>query len=91
MKYSKQDRRLLEAKFKYGNVLLGLAMLQEANDSGNGEATESSNGDGGEASTGDKIRKFTASVAPVLLPMIDQLSGLEDGELEMFSELGEDA
>ena len=29
MKYSKQDPRLLEAKFKYGNVLLGLAMLHE--------------------------------------------------------------
>jgi len=29
-------------------------------------------------------------VAPVLLPMIDQLSGLDEDQLEEFSSVGED-
>ena len=38
MKYSKQDPRLLEAKFKYGNVLLGLGMLHDQYGSNGGKA-----------------------------------------------------
>jgi hypothetical protein len=100
MKYSKQDARLLEAKFKYGNVLLGLAILHDAernDDLG-------SNGDGAsgrdhprddqedESTTvQDTIRKVSSAVAPVLLPIIDQLSGLSEESLEEFSNAGEDA
>lgn len=91
MKYAKQDPRLLEAKFKYGNVLLGLAMLQDVG--ANGKETEGDGADeeGPEESVSDQIRRVTAAVAPVLLPMIDQLAGLNDADLLMFSEMGEDA
>ena len=34
-----------------------------------------------EMSIPDEIRKLTQAVAPVLLPMIDQLSGLDESEL----------
>ena len=90
MKYSKQDSRLLEAKFKYGNVLLGIAMLHGEN--GNDDDSGGENGDDQQREpVQDRIRRVTTSVAPVLLPMIDQLSGLQDGDLAVFSELGEDA
>lgn len=86
MKYSKQDPRLLDAKFKYGNVLLGLAMLHK-----NGDKIDKSEEDekGGE-SVQDHIKHFTSAVSPVLLPMIDQLAGLNEEDLEVFSMLGED-
>lgn len=88
MKYAKQDARLLEAKFKYGNVLLGLAMLHDDEQSdkrkGNGRDEDAQPID-------DRIRAVTEAVAPVLLPMIDQLSGLEESELDEMGVLGEDA
>lgn len=88
MKYSKQNSCLLEAKFKYGNVLLGLAMLH--GETGTGEVQDSENDEEGRRSVQDRIRQVSTAVAPVLLPMIDQLSGLNEDDLEMFGELGED-
>lgn len=100
MKYTKQDARLLEAKFKYGNVLLGLAMLHDAEKTGkvqgNGDASSDDRGTDGlsdhnDDSVQDTIRKVSAAVAPVLLPIIDQLSGLSEEHLEELSTSGEDA
>ena len=90
MKYSKQDPRLLEAKFKYGNVLLGLAMLHQAdNDEVNSKAS-----DGIEnqqtVTIHDQIRQVSKAVAPVLLPMIDQLAGLNEDDIGTFGMIGED-
>ena len=79
MKYHKVDHRILEAKFKYGNVLLGLAMLHD--DENN---KEKRNGQEDKTSVQDRIRLVTSAVSPVLLPMIDQLSGLSADELESF-------
>lgn len=93
MKSSKQDARLLEAKFKYGNVLFGLAILHDR-EAKNGSTKESSssgqrnaNGSGldNDRSPDDQVRSVTAAVAPVILPMIDQLSGLEEEDLADLS------
>jgi len=75
MKYSKQDPRLLEAKFKYANVLLGLAMLHDDDQHGKGD-------DSDRPRVQDRIRAVSQAIAPVLLPMIDQLSGLDESEFE---------
>ena len=80
MKFSKQDSRLLEAKFKYANVLLGLAMLPDDD-----QRSETSDAGSDESRIEDKIRGGSEAVAPVLLPMIDQLSGLDESELEDLS------
>ena len=85
MKYQKVDPRILEAKFKYGNVLLGLAMLHD--DENN---REQRNDQGKEISVQDQIRYVTSAVSPVLLPMIDQLSGLSEAELESFGMMDEE-
>lgn len=89
MKYSKQDRRLLEAKFKYGNVLLGLAMLHDAEQASNSKGKTNGHGDS-EQLIDERIRAVTEAVAPVLLPMIDQLSGLDETSLDEVAILGED-
>ena len=85
MKYQKVDPRILEAKFKYGNVLLGLAMLHD--DENN---KEKRNDQEKEISVQDQIRLVTSAVSPVLLPMIDQLSGLSEDELESFGIMDEE-
>jgi len=93
MKYSKQDARLLLAKFKYGNVLLGLAMLHA--DRADGETTRNGNDSSTESmptlNVYDQIRSVSAATAPVLIPMIDQLSGLDESELGEQGIIGEDA
>jgi len=89
MKYSNQDARLLEAKFKYGNVLLGLAMLRDA-ESSNGKGTGNGNGEYDQP-IDEQIKKVTEAIAPVLLPMIDQLSGLDESSLDEVAVFGEDA
>jgi hypothetical protein len=89
MKYGKQDPRLLEAKFKYANVLLGLAILHDFQ-----KRDQRAPATGGEAedeeAPEDLIRRATAAVAPVILPVIDQLSGLSEEALEEISARGED-
>ena len=83
MKYRNVDSRILEAQFKYGNVLLGLAMLHEAEVSAKGKQKFDEN----EVPIADQIGKATRAVAPVLLPMIDQLSGIDDAEISgMFDD-----
>ncbi len=77
MKYRNVDARMLEAKFKYGNVLLGLAILHDSESSSNGDGSNEEK----EVPVADQIRQFTRAVGPVLLPMIDQLSGLNESEL----------
>jgi len=97
MKYAKQDVRLLEAKFKYGNVLLGLAILHDADKAGGLRANDDQSSDEHERlnsekeSVQDTIRRISAAVAPVLLPIIEQLSGLNEEHLEELSVVGEDA
>jgi len=94
MKYAKQDPRLLEAKFKYANVLVGLAILHDAEIRGeltrNPEAPESDSEDDEIASAQDIVRKVSSAIAPVIIPMIDQLSGLSDEQLGEVSVIGED-
>ena len=87
MKYTKQDFRLLQAKFMYANVLLGLAMLHSDDHKGNDDGDDANPE---ERRVQDQIRNVSEAVAPVLLPMIDQLSGLEEAELEEMSVLDDD-
>ena len=87
MKYGKQDPRLLEAKFKYANVLIGLAILHDWRKRDQREENEPEDSESAE----DLIRRATTAIAPVILPVIDQLSGLSEEALEEISVRGEDA
>lgn len=90
MKYSKQHARVLQAKFKYGNVLFGLALLHDDETAKKHNCFESTDENGEQPPVQDQIRSMTAAVAPVLIPMIDQLSGLNEDQLAEFSVAGED-
>lgn len=90
MKYAKQDARLLEAKFKYANVLIGLAILHDARKKGHQGESENEEADHSDEAPEDVIRAVTSAIAPVIIPVIDQLSGLSEEIVEEISVRGED-
>jgi hypothetical protein len=62
--------KAIQAKYKFGLVLIGLALL---NDNDNGEKADSEEG----PNIFTIIEKITKSISPVILPMIDTLGALE--------------
>jgi len=96
MKYSKQNSGLLWAKFKYANVLIGLAMLHADDFDNQPDSThKKTNSDyekqNEQETVEDRIRHASSALAPILIPMIDQLSGLNEEEMETLSTIGEDS
>ena len=68
-KASRTDARVLEARFKFGLVLIGLSII----DWTSREQTE----DAEEGDIADKVRTITDAIAPVLLPMLEALDGID--------------
>jgi hypothetical protein len=69
------DFKLLDSRFKYGFVLIGLALL-------NYDKTKSDNGsDEDIEDIYSKIKSTTRAIGPFLLPMISELGDLEIGEM----------
>lgn len=86
LKSTKQDPRLVKAKFKYGMTLVGLGALRAAADGTTHNPSDpDGNGDSEARSlSGEEIVAVTGdAIAPMLLPMIDSLGGLDldEGEL----------
>jgi hypothetical protein len=81
---SRIDNELLDAQYKYGMVLIGIALLKDQKDSANYDQIENNGYD--ETSVYDKITYLTKVVSPILLPMISGLSELQEGEFEMAYE-----
>ncbi len=84
VKESSEDARVVEAKFVYANVLLGLALLNDPRRAG-GEEPESM-----EESAEKRVASTTRALAPVLLPMIEYLGSLGPDEVSAGSVGDED-
>lgn len=95
MKESKQDPILVEAKFKYGNVLLGLALIQDferrGSKGGNGDGQESETGQDEQMTVEKMILATSRAIAPFLVPMIDYLGSLSADEVASSGEIGDDS
>lgn len=77
MKDSAGDAELLRARWKYGLVLVGLALLHDdAQKQKSADASESSEDETG-PNIERRVEEFTKAVAPVLLPMINSLGSLD--------------
>lgn len=72
---TKTDPKLLEARFKYGMVLLGISLIDF--DSKNKKFTEEGLEKNDNTSIYEKIAMFSKAVSPTLLPMIVSLGDLE--------------
>ena len=79
-KDSKEDPKALKAKFVYGMVLVGLAILQDSR--ANQSIRIDGEGDGGD--DGSQIEKTventTRALAPILLPMLESIGSLSGDE-----------
>lgn len=75
LKASKSEAKVLQARFEYSLVLLGLAMLHDNNESAaTTDAAEDSE------NIEIKIDQICKAIAPILLPMIDTLGDLDENE-----------
>jgi len=72
---TKVDPKLLEARFKYGMVLLGISLLDFEEKSKKTKEVISKENDG--VSIFEKILQFSRAISPTLLPMISSLGDLE--------------
>jgi hypothetical protein len=70
------DADLLQARFMYGMVLLGLGLLHQESLMAEDRSDDERDVPNG-ANIEDKVEEFTRAVAPVLLPMIDYLGSLD--------------
>lgn len=68
----KIDPRLLEARFKYGMVLLGVSLIEDYENSKNKDNNQKK-----EVSIYDQIYHTSKAISPILLPMISSLGDLE--------------
>jgi hypothetical protein len=68
---------LLERQFMYANVLIGMALLNAEKATPGPDQEDDTEQEG----TEERIRRLTAALAPIILPMVDVLSSLsiEDG------------
>lgn len=84
------DPAMTEAKFIYGNVLVGLALIhdkQRMNGQRNG--SDSTNGDDDEP-IARRIEQVTRALSPFLVPMVEYLGGLDSDEVSQLAQVGDE-
>lgn len=92
MKPKNQNSEMVSARFVYGMVLLGLALLQEEKQAEELASKAEANGherDSGTTPIEDRVEVFSKAVSPVLLPMIEHLGTLDLEEEATTSTSGE--
>lgn len=87
MKGSKEDPALVEGKFVYGNVLVGLALLHHDRQGGAKQEEADRNGEETVAGT---VEQTTRALGPFLVPMINYLGALSVDEVAGLAETGDD-
>lgn len=75
LKNSPEDADIIQGQYMYGMILMGISMLHEESTK---RKTESTNGNEPELSLEDKVKMFSSSVSPVLVPMINELSKIPE-------------
>ncbi len=92
LKEGGKDQEIVRARFTYGLVLIGLALLHDevhaskvAEDITEEEDTSSN----GKWTIEGKVYEFSKALAPVLLPMVESLGGLTLDELPAMDASGE--
>jgi len=92
VKFSGDDLELKKARFLNGLVLIGLAILHDAEQQEQLKSEEEEDTRDAESQNGnveDRIEEFTRAVAPVLLPVIESLGALDLENLAAGDSSGE--
>jgi hypothetical protein len=92
LKYSKKNSNVLQARFRIGLVLIGLGMLQQHIEKRyrGRECNGTEESDSWPSDIEDRVEEFSKAVTPILLPMIEALGALDEEELEVAGDFGED-
>lgn len=77
LKGNKKDPKVIESRFQYALVLVGLALLQDSITSEEFAATKEENVD---VNNEAQIEAISKLLAPIMLPMIDTLGDIEEIE-----------
>lgn len=91
IKHSKADPLIVETKFIYASVIIGLALIHDDKQA----AAQPPSHDGPqdqdeEVSLAKKIEQLTRALGPFLLPMIDYLGGLEEEAGLALAQIGDE-
>lgn len=91
MKHGDRDAAIIETKFIYGNVLVGLALIHDAKRTEaarrQGECSESEEE---EEPIARRIEQVTRALGPFLVPMVDYLGGLDAENVSELSQAGDE-
>ena len=79
MKGSKTDPKILQARYRYGMVLLGISILNFENNrhENQTEGNDSASDENEFPMNNDQIARLTEAISPILLPMIAHLGSSE--------------
>ena len=80
LKVTKVTPEILKARWQYGMVIVGMALLRTLNGSDAARGVAFSADDNG-MTPEEEVAKATAAIAPVLLPLIEHLGALSDDDL----------
>lgn len=88
IKQGKGDPALVEAKYIYGNVLIGLAIIHDEKRKFNKQIDETIKEE--ELPIPRKVENVSRALGPFLIPMIDYLGGLEDKDVVELASIGDE-
>ncbi len=92
IKSSKADPEILKARYIYGLVLIGLALIQEdmRREKIRKTAEEKESEEDNEITLEQQVYQTSSAIAPVLLPLIESLGGLSEEHISKGSLMGDD-
>ncbi len=93
MKYSRDDPLLMEAKFKYGNVLVALALIQddrERQKRPNASAQQPDGTSSEDIPIASRVLDTTRALGPFMVPMINYLGSLSRDDVAVAATAGDE-
>lgn len=90
-KYSKEEPRILKARWKYGLTLIGMALVQADNQSNQSQAgSNATTDDEGTPTLEQRVFDITLAIAPVILPLVETLGSLTEEQVSAGGQIGDD-
>lgn len=81
LKATKENLEIVKSRWKFGMVLVGMALLKDAQTSSTTEDSDRVSEDDDDVTPEEQVFKTTAAIAPVLLPLIEHLGGLSEEDI----------
>jgi hypothetical protein len=91
-KSSKEDLKILKARWLYGLALIGMALIQadaKVNDSDEAKEKEEQPENAEAITLAERVFRISAAVAPVLLPLVESLGSLSEEQFAIGSQAGD--